>query len=192
MPKFLVNKWLNIKQDKSKFTQLRCQVDNKDDVSVYSETTMSIVSSPKLRQISLKKQTSKFSSSNNVRQSKKTRNNWKPKNGAKRKEESGSISMTDKSYTEEGEFERYPSLLKVKATDSVCSRTISPCKDITKNRVSERSIGLGGVMTVRDRTHSDVNCERHHGFKDLDSELLPFTEDLIIETDESSTVSEGD
>ena len=45
VPKFLVNKWLNIQNAKSKFADLNCQFDNKDDVSVYSETTQSVLSS---------------------------------------------------------------------------------------------------------------------------------------------------
>lgn len=44
VPKFLVNKWLNIQNAKSKFADTNCQFDNKDDVSVYSETTQSMLS----------------------------------------------------------------------------------------------------------------------------------------------------
>jgi hypothetical protein len=40
-----VNKWLNIGAKKSKFGQPGCQVDNKEDVSVYSESTYSKISS---------------------------------------------------------------------------------------------------------------------------------------------------
>lgn len=36
VPKFLVNKWLNIKEGKSKFNQKSCQIDNPADVSEYS------------------------------------------------------------------------------------------------------------------------------------------------------------
>jgi hypothetical protein len=63
VPKFLVNKWLNIKQDKSRFVDPNCQVDNKDDVSSYSETTLSKLSSPRVR-IRRGKLHSKFSNKN--------------------------------------------------------------------------------------------------------------------------------
>lgn len=36
VPKFLVNKWLNLKNSKSKFIQKSCQIDNAADVSEYS------------------------------------------------------------------------------------------------------------------------------------------------------------
>mmetsp|Transcript_13373 Transcript_13373/g.15506 ORF Transcript_13373/g.15506 Transcript_13373/m.15506 type:complete len:153 (-) Transcript_13373:1246-1704(-) len=58
VPKFLVNKWLNIQAEKSKFSSIRCQVDNKDDVSVYSETTQPLLSS-KLVESALLQESSK-------------------------------------------------------------------------------------------------------------------------------------
>lgn len=45
VPKFLVNKWLNIGLKKSKFEQAHCQIDNQEDVSVYSESSCSKISS---------------------------------------------------------------------------------------------------------------------------------------------------
>ena len=44
LPKFLVNKWLNIKPNKSKFNNSQNRVDNADDVSVYTDTTISKLS----------------------------------------------------------------------------------------------------------------------------------------------------
>lgn len=41
VPKFLVNKWLNIQNGKSKFVQKSCQIDNSADVSMASEYTVS-------------------------------------------------------------------------------------------------------------------------------------------------------
>ena len=41
VPRFLVNQWLNIQPKKSSFVNEENQVDDKEDVSVYSETTMS-------------------------------------------------------------------------------------------------------------------------------------------------------
>ena len=41
VPKFLVNKWLNIQNGKSKFVQKSCQIDNSADVSMTSEYTAS-------------------------------------------------------------------------------------------------------------------------------------------------------
>ena len=61
VPKFLVNKWLNIQNGKSKFAEINCQIDNKDDVSVYSETTQSIISAKiKPRFINQKKESMKI------------------------------------------------------------------------------------------------------------------------------------
>ncbi|CAI2379987.1 unnamed protein product [Moneuplotes crassus] len=39
VPKFLVNKWLNVQNQKSKFVQKSCQIDNAADVSEYSVTS---------------------------------------------------------------------------------------------------------------------------------------------------------
>lgn len=39
VPKFLVNQWLGIQPEKSGFQKPENQVDNQDDVSIYSETT---------------------------------------------------------------------------------------------------------------------------------------------------------
>lgn len=36
VPKFLVNKWLNVQNPKSKFVKKSCQIDNAADVSEYS------------------------------------------------------------------------------------------------------------------------------------------------------------
>ncbi|CAI2359754.1 unnamed protein product [Moneuplotes crassus] len=48
VPKFLVNKWLNVKNTRSHFRQSHCQIDNKDDVSIYSGSSFSIVSPIKM------------------------------------------------------------------------------------------------------------------------------------------------
>lgn len=64
VPRALVNKWLNIQQNKSKFKELRCQVDNKDDVSVYTETTYSKISSPCMHSALLAAKGAKFSNKN--------------------------------------------------------------------------------------------------------------------------------
>ena len=41
VPKFLINKWLNIQNQKSKFAQRANQFDNEEDISIYSEITQS-------------------------------------------------------------------------------------------------------------------------------------------------------
>lgn len=45
VPQFLINKWLNIGNKKSKFIEKRCQIDNQDDVSVPTDTVRSSISS---------------------------------------------------------------------------------------------------------------------------------------------------
>jgi hypothetical protein len=39
VPRFLINKWLNIEIPKSKFIKESCRIDNADDVSEYSESS---------------------------------------------------------------------------------------------------------------------------------------------------------
>ena len=62
MPKFLVNKWLNVSMAKSKFGEDRCKIDNPADISEYSVTTRSNknVLSPKLSDQQISAGLSKF------------------------------------------------------------------------------------------------------------------------------------
>jgi hypothetical protein len=60
VPKFLVQKWLNIEGPKSKFNQKSCQVDNEEDISEYSEYSMTSMSQQNAESTKEIKEMSKF------------------------------------------------------------------------------------------------------------------------------------
>jgi len=185
VPKFLVNKWLNIGQEKSKFVDPNCQLDNKDDVSVYSESNFSKFSSPKGRKFGRVPKFSKFSNSNLA--SKIFKNDRSE--AISQFDDNDSLSRRGSTYKKREQENSYPRLLNVKPNEKSMERSHSLQKKSCSinSKLSESSIGLD-LFSPSLRKINMIEDEENTNKDEINEKIIRI-HSLIVEAKEDSSIS---